>query len=120
MSHNVRDFLEEHYGDSLPTDDNPSDVTVGVTAVQLVTVNARRIKLRMCNFGGANVVFERDASVTATTGIQLSPGQTIELTAPEDFELVTKQLFGISSFAGNAIHIIETVMVGGDDTGDPQ
>lgn len=112
MVHNVRAALALLYGDSFATDDFPSDVTVGTTAVQLVKANARRIGLDMTNLGNSPIVFELDFSVTATKGNQIAPGETVTLDWLEDFELVTKQLVGISAFAGQSLHIVEKVLVG--------
>jgi hypothetical protein len=119
MAKNVRAFLQETLGDSVATDDIPSDVTVGTSTVTLVNSNSRRIKVRLSNFGGATVAVERDSSVTATTGIPISPGETLELDAQEDYELCTKQLIGISAFAGNAVHIVETVLLGDAEPRQP-
>lgn len=112
MAHNVRAALVELFGDSFATDDFSSDVTIGTAAAQLVKANARRVSVNLTNFGGAPVVFERDFSVTATKGIQIAPGETLEMDWQEDYELVTSQICAISAAAGNSVHVVEKVLVG--------
>jgi hypothetical protein len=112
MVHNVRAALLLLYGDSFATDDIPSDVSVGAAATLLVKANSRRIGVDMTNLGGVPIVFEQDFSVTTTKGHQIAPGETVTLDWLEDFELVTKQLVGISAVAGQSLHIIEKVLVG--------
>lgn len=117
MPHNTRDLVAWQFGDSLAADPNVSDVTVGTAAKLLVTYNARRTHVAVSHFGGANVAIGFDASVTASTGIQLSPGQTFELDWFEDLDLVTRQLYAISASAGNPLHIVETVLTGNETSG---
>jgi hypothetical protein len=116
MSWRVTDLLAAWFGYSLPLDPTLSDVTVGVTAVKLWNANARRAKGIISHFGGANIALGHSAAVTATTGIQFSPGQTIELDWQEDYDTVTEELWGISAAAGNAVHVEEELMTGADDS----
>lgn len=112
MAHNVRALLVELFGDSVATDDNPSDVTVGTAATQLLAYNARRVRAELTNLGGASVIIGRDFSVTATKGIQIAPGETLVLDWQEDLEDVTRQWVGISAVAGNSVHVHEVILTG--------
>ena len=113
MAHNVRAFLREYYGDSLPTYAQDSDVTVGVAAIQLVPANARRILLAISNYGLSSVVIGRDYSVGLTTGVvSIDPGVTLLMDALNDLENITRQWIGIAGLAGNAVHILETILTG--------
>ena len=112
MAHNVRALLVELFGDSVATDDTTSDVTIGTVAVQLLTYNPRRVRAILTNLGGAPVVIGRDFAVTATTGIQIAPGESLEFDWQEDLEDVTRQWVGISAAAGNSVHVHEVILNG--------
>ena len=117
MARSVAELLADFYDEGFATDDKDSDVTVGTGVVQIVGPSAIRTKFRLCNFGGANVVLGRANNVTATTGIQLSPGQTIEFDWADDGDDVTRAWFGISAAAGNPIHVIETFLISDENSG---
>ena len=116
MPHNVRDLLRQWFGDSLPTDAQSTDVTVGVAAIRLVPANARRCILKISNSGAASITIERTASVTISTGIGIDPGEVLSFLWDEDLEDVTREWWAISNFAGVTIHVLETILTGADDT----
>lgn len=112
---NAPEFLERQFGAGIEVDLAPGDFTVGITAVILAKPNGRRVRVRLSNFGGGIVALGIDQGVTATTGTPLAPGETIEFTCLEDFSEPTRQIIGISAVAGNAVHVVETVLTGSSD-----
>ena len=117
MAHNVRSLEGLWFNYTLPNDQFPSDKTVGTAALRLVPANARRLKVRFANNGTDIVALGYDASVTFTTGIPVPPGQIAEFDWQEDYEEVTREFWGISAVAGNAVHITESIMTGIPDPG---
>lgn len=113
MAHNVSAFMSSWFGDELPTDFLDSNVTVGLTAIQLVPNNARRIVLRMSNNGNAVIAVGRDPTVTIATAVVLiAPSQVLLMNVLLDLTDVTRTWWGISSAAGTALHVLEDVMTG--------
>lgn len=113
----VRDVEQLWFGYTLPVDTFEKDVTVGTSAVKLVDAKSRRAKLQLSHFGGANIAIGTHPDVTATTGIQFSPGQTAEFDWQDDYDRVTEEFWAISAVAGNSVHVVETVMTGAPDDG---
>ena len=108
-------LIAAYFRNEIASDLVRSSVTVGTTAIALAQYSERRVKLRLCNFGGANVVLGRDFAVTATTGIQLSPGQTVEFDWQDDQQEVARQLVAISAIAGNVVEVVETLLLTSHD-----
>jgi hypothetical protein len=111
MARGTQELIAEFFGYDLSIDDFESDVIVGTAVVAILAPSPQRTKVRLCNFGGANVILSTRQSVTATTGIQLSPGQTVELSFDEDGDEVTREWFAISAFAGNSVHIVDSRLI---------
>ena len=118
MSWVIPDVERLWFGYSLPVDQAESDVTVGVAAIRLVGANARRAKVQFCNFGGSTIVIGASAAVTATKGIPVAPGVTAEFDWQTDLDRVMEEFWAISAAAGNAVHVVETIMTGADDKDD--
>ena len=107
-----RDLLALEFGDSLLSNFNESDVTVGTTALILVAGNARRIWLTITNWGAAAIAISTKANVTATTGIIIPSNGFLNLNWRADADMSAAQIYAISSGAGNSVHLTEQVLVG--------
>lgn len=118
MSWVISDVERIWFGYSLPVDEAESDVTVGITAIRLVGVNARRAKVQFSNFGGSTIVIGTSAAVTAAKGIPIAPGLTGEFDWQTDYDRVIEEFWAISAAAGNAVHVTETITTGADDQED--
>ena len=108
----LRDLIRLYYGDGLVTRRNESDVTIGTSAGSIVGPNPQRVALYLSNWGAASIAIGLTRSVTATTGIIIPTLTGIQLVWLTDLDFVSEGIFGISAGAGNALHVVETVMVG--------
>jgi hypothetical protein len=123
MPHNPRDLLASYYGLRFATYYNEKDIAVAATATKLVPYNAKRIHLAITNSGGWAFTVALTAGVLYYQGIPLLPGSVLELDWTEDFDLVTRELWGISAGISNGLssindaHIIETIITGDESNG---
>lgn len=108
----LRDLIDLYFGDGVLTRYTESDVSVGTTSIQLVGPNPQRVVLYLYNLGAATVAFGMNSTVTATTGIGLPSNSGMVISWFDDLALVGQGFFGISLGVGNAVHVIETFMVG--------
>jgi hypothetical protein len=109
-----RDLLAAYYGSRLVSNLQEHDVTVGTSVTRIVHQDPAAIAHDITNNGAAAIVFSSKPQVTATTGVQLSPGQTVSLNILSDYDLVGCDLFAISASSGNSIHVISTQLIGDD------
>lgn len=108
----LRDLITLYYGDGVVTRFAESDVTIGTSAGQVVGPNPQRVALYVFNWGAAAVALGLTGAVTATTGLGIPSNTGLFLFWRDDLALVGQGFFGIASGVGNAVHVIETFMVG--------
>ncbi len=108
----VRTLLAEYYGIQLRTRPRESDVTVGTTAVALGQFTRSRLNIYISNNGANPIFIGFSSAVAVNTGIQVPANGFTALTWIPDNELVIQDMFAISSAAGNAVHVVESVVEG--------
>lgn len=108
----ARELIEFYYGIKITTIPRESDATVGTTAVKLGSNANTRTAIQISNAGAATIAVGFSNSVTATTGIQVDPGGFLEMAWLTDQELVNSDIWAISAAAGNAVHVVESVLSG--------
>jgi hypothetical protein len=104
------------YGRTFNGNKPETDVTVGVTVVQLLKPNQQRFWVSFSNNGAATVVISKSQVVTATTGWPIPAGGTLGFSWLGDGDISTEGWFGISAGAGNGVHIIEQIASGEDES----
>jgi len=91
-----------------PLVENPTTSTVGLTTSVVIDGNGDRVGLVFVNGGAADVFIWLDTTVSTSIGVRLTAnGGSATLTVRDDFTLVTRKWFGISSGAGNTVSVLE-------------
>ena len=84
-----------------------TDVSCGVTPVQLLKGDAARIEDVFYNLGTAACTLRHGANVTTTTGYLLSPaGGFLSENWTQDLTLQTYEMWCVCAGAGNNIHVL--------------
>lgn len=110
----ARDLLASYYGSELVSNLDESDTTVGTTAVRIARQDPANVARDITNNGANPIAFSSKPQVTATTGIQLAPGQTAYIFVLGDLDLAFCDLWAISADAGNSVHVVNTQLIGDD------
>lgn len=109
----VQDLLEAFYGGAFVTQPIESDYTIGAAAVAIGSApGGVRCGLLLSNTGSTNISLSFQAGVTIVTGILLLPGGTYVSDWYYDGDLVSRQLYAISSAAGGTLHMLERFLAG--------
>lgn len=103
----LRTLIELFFGTQIRVQPQESDVSVGATPVQLGQFARTRVNVALSNNGGNPVAIGFSNQVTATTGIPLAIGQTVFFNWYIDGEIVTRDIWAISSAGTNSVHVIE-------------
>jgi hypothetical protein len=109
----VQDLLAQFYGGVYVTQPEETDYTVGTTAVPVGgKLNGMRIGFVLSNTGATNFAVSFKAGVTITTGIFISPGRFWRSDWYYDGDLVSLQVYAISSAGGGTLHMLERFLTG--------
>lgn len=108
----VAGLLSQWYGSRLRTRRVVNDFTVTTAALRLCTADASRVLLSVTNWGGVAIAFGENRNITATTGIGLQPGATVTFEWLTDLDLQTTEIWAIAASGSNAIHVVESLLVG--------
>lgn len=108
---NTVDLINQRYGVKTHFIPNPLVSAVGVTAVQILGNNPRRLAWVFCNLSPNNIYLAFDNGVSATRGLWLAPsGGMISATLEDDFELVCYEVWAVASGANSSIYGGEVVI----------
>ena len=110
---NARNFLAEWYGDTVVSNIEEADFTVGTSAVRIAQQDPAVITRAISNNGTAPIFVSSLAKLAVGQGFMVAVGDTANLSVLEDFDLASCDLFAISASPGNAVHVISTQIVGG-------
>lgn len=109
----VQDLLASFYGGVFVTQPEESDYSIGTAAVAIGgQLNGMRIGYVLSNTGATNFAVSFKAGVTITTGIFLAPGDLWRSDWYYDGDLVSRQLYAISSAGGGTLHMLERFLTG--------
>jgi len=108
----LRDLLRSFVGDGVRADKLEADFTVGTTAVRIAQPNARRVGLIVTNWGAASVALGFTNGVTATTGWIVGASAWVSFSWFADLDITAQEIWAISAGAGNAVHVIERLLIG--------
>lgn len=109
----VQELLTAFYGASFVTQPIESDYTVGAAAAPVgASPGGVRVGLLLSNTGSTNFAISFNSGVTIATGVLLLPGGTYVSDWYYDGDLVSRQLFAISSAAGGTLHMLERFITG--------
>jgi len=109
---NLRDLLALFVGDTVRTQPLEKDFTVGVTAVQIALPNIQRLNLYIANVGAALIVIGLSQAVTSTTGLVVPSNTGIAFSWFPDLDQVAAGMWAISANPGNAVHVVERLLIG--------
>jgi hypothetical protein len=109
----ARELIAGFYGDELVSNIDETDYTVGTSALLIAKRNGATIERIITNNGAATIFVSSRPSVAANTGIALGAGNSLSISAIEDYDLASCDLYAISSGAGNAVHVIHLRLIGG-------
>jgi hypothetical protein len=108
-----RELLALEYGSELQTRIQESIVTVGPSAVTLVSGNGARIWLAIQNNPGpVNVYISTLSSVAVNAGILVVGGGFQSFKWKSDGDLPTLAFYAISAAPGTTITVIEQILTG--------
>jgi len=109
----VQELLAAFYGANFVTQPIESDYTVTTSALELGSETSGMVVGRLLsNTGSTNIAVSYSSNVTITTGFLLLPGGTFRDDWYYDGDLVSRELFAISSAAGGTLHMIERFLTG--------
>jgi hypothetical protein len=108
----ARQLLANWYGDELVSNIDESDFTVGTSALLIAKRNGATVTRIITNNGAATIFVSAKPSVAANQGIALVSGGTLGLSALEDLDLASCDLYAISASSGNAVHVIHLRLIG--------
>jgi hypothetical protein len=108
----AREFIASFYGDPLVSNIDDSDVTVGTTAILVAKRNGATITRVITNNGAATIFISSKSNIAANQGIALGAGGSLSLSAIEDFDLASCDLYAISGSSGNAVHVTHLRLIG--------
>jgi len=109
----VQELLAAFYGAAFVTQPIESDYTVGASALAIGSApGGVRVGLLLSNTGSTNIAVAFNAGLTIATGVLLLPGGTYTSDWYYDGDLVSRQLYAISSGAGGTWHALERFLTG--------
>jgi len=102
---NIYDLLRTRYNVNVTDYENPLITSVGVTPLQIVNNNPRRLGLIIINLSANIIYLSRTPSVSATNGIVLSSGGgNVAMTFEDDYVLPAKEWWVVASGGASAIY----------------
>jgi hypothetical protein len=109
----VQQLLAAFYGAAFVTQPIESNYTVTTSTQSLGSKpGGVRVGVLLSNTGSTNIAIGFAAGVTITIGALMLPGGTFNLDWYYDGDLVSRQLFAISSAAGGTLYMLERFLVG--------
>lgn len=105
-------LVSQWYGSRVRTRRVINDFTVTTAALRLCTADSSRVLLSITNWGTVAIAFGENRNITATTGISLAPGATVTLEWLTDLDLQCTEIWAIAGSSSNAIHVVESLLVG--------
>lgn len=105
-------LLTQWYGSWLKTRRVINDFTVGTTPVRICTADPSRVLLSITNWGANPIAFGENRNITATTGVLLASGAVAVLEWLNDLDLQTTEIWAIAAAGSNAVHVVESLLVG--------
>lgn len=109
---NTGDLIDERFGIKTSSRVNPLLTELGVAVTRILPGNPRRLAFLFINMGANISYIAPEGNVSATRGILLTAGGgSYAAVYTEDFELVTKEWYGLSAGANNAVYCVEVVMI---------
>ena len=105
-------LLTQWYGSWLKTRRVINDFTIAQTALRVCVADPSRVLLSLTNWGFNNIAFGENRNITATTGIALTPGSTVTIEWNTDLDLQTTEIWAIAGTGSNALHVVESLLVG--------
>lgn len=105
-------LLTQWYGSWLKTRRVINDFTVAQTAVRICVADPSRVLLSISNWGANSIAFGENRNITSTTGVILPSGSAVALEWLNDLDLQTTEIWAISATGSNAVHVVESLLVG--------
>lgn len=109
-------LLTQWYGSWLKTRRVINDFTVTTTAQRVCTADSSRVLLSLTNLGATTIVYGENRNITATTGWILAPGGQVTFDWMVDLDLQTTEIWVIAVSGSNALHVVESLLVGEFET----
>lgn len=107
---NLADLVEGRLGVKTEFALNRSGTSIGISAVQVLRNDPRRLAATIVNLGVAALFVAPTRAVSATNGIRLAPsGGSLTLIWDEDFDATGIEWFGLADAAANAVHTLEVL-----------
>lgn len=114
MAQNILELIEERFGLSVETREDPEISSIGTSADILLRRDGRRIAFVVINLGEDAVFIRPERTASSSSGIRLAPnGGNVSMVFDEDFTLPAQQWSIVSEGASTAIYSIE-VLIGGN------
>lgn len=105
-------LLTQWYGSWLKTRRVINDFTVAQTALRVCVADPSRVLLSLTNWGLNAIAFGENRNITATTGIGLAPQSSVTIEWVTDLDLQATEIWVISASGSNALHVVESLLVG--------
>jgi hypothetical protein len=105
-------LLTQWYGSWLKTRRVINDFTIAQTALRVCAADPSRALLSLTNWGANTIAFGENRNITGTTGLALAPGTTVTLEWGTDLDLQTTEIWMIATTGSNAVHVVESLLVG--------
>ncbi len=109
-------LLTQWYGSWLKTRRVINDFTVAQTPVRICVADPSRVLLLISNWSANSIAFGENRNITATTGVVLGPGAVASFEWFVDLDLQTTEIWAIAAAGSNAVHVVESLLVGEFET----
>lgn len=105
-------LLTQWYGSWLKTRRVINDFTVAQTPVRVCVADPSRVLLSLSNWSGNSIAFGENRNITATTGWLLAAGGVVTFEWLIDLDLQVTEIWAIAAAGSNALHVVESLLVG--------
>ena len=106
----LHDMLEALFGARTMFRENPENVSMGLTALRVLSSNPMRVGFVAYNLSGNGVYLAPSNLVSSSRGIYLAPnGGGVSLVWDRDFELCSAEWWGIATAAASTIYVLELI-----------
>ncbi len=105
-------LLTQWYGSWLKTRRVINDFTVTTSSQRVCQADPSRVLLQLSNWGASAIAFGENRNITATTGNILAAGVTVSLEWLTDLDLQTTEIWVIAAGGSNALHVVESLLIG--------
>ena len=103
----VQDYIRKMvFGFDVEAVENAVGLGAGAVPVQIVQANSNRVALIVANPGAGIGYVGLTSGVSATNGIPIPIGNSVQFTAQDLGEYVSRQLFGFAT-AATTLYIVE-------------